>query len=599
MVNLVQIYIGKNLPTYIYDNIYQTLLMNNYDTFRLYVLIDSECVDMFKKSVSKLNINTDSVKCISLNSTCENIEKYKEYTKKFKVDRFRDNFWLSTTMRFFYMEEFMSIYNISNMFHIENDVMLYEDLRLLGQSKDLWMVQDSVDRVIPSIMYIPNITSLMSLNNHILNETKNSDTFLNDMALLGSYKNKKHFPIDFDSDSEFIYDGAAIGQYLGGVDPRNLAVSDNEELKMVRNPSKGFINETSDFKINKDMTFFRKSMFIDFIDESKNLDLMYGVYKGIIKRVVNIHVHSKQLCQFSSVFDIKYDDIITGDRVLSLCDVVFTTDNILSYHKGVVIKNKIVMNENLNIEDVNEMLLGIKKPVVKIFVYTHILGIFEKYILSRISPHVKLVLYLHNSDHKLESIIENKNVVRVYSQNPSITHPSVRLLPIGVANSMFRHGNLLELYNVMSNEYKNRKTKDVYININPATYNYRQVVIDEFQKGGVIMSKSGIPFKEYLEELSKHNFCLCVRGNGYDTHRFWESLYVKTVPVIINNRFTDMQGFVDNLKKLGVPFYEIKEESLDIIVEKYFKYEFFNDDLYNTFSFSDSYLLHIDYYNYI
>ena len=55
------------------------------------------------------------------------------------------------------------------------------------------------------------------------------------MILLGKYPNKKHFNIFIDNQSKYIFDGAAIGQFLGGVDPKNLPVSKNETLKIVRN----------------------------------------------------------------------------------------------------------------------------------------------------------------------------------------------------------------------------------------------------------------------------------------------------------------------------------------------------------------------------
>jgi len=54
---------------------------------------------------------------------------------------------------------------------------------------------------------------------------------------------------------------------------------------------------------------------------------------------------------------------------------------------------------------------------------------------------------------------------------------------------------------------------------------------------------------------------LCARGNGLDTHRFWESLYLGVIPVIINNEYTNSDAFTTNLKDLGVPFVEIRNLS--------------------------------------
>jgi hypothetical protein len=37
---------------------------------------------------------------------------------------------------------------------------------------------------------------------------------------------------------------------------------------------------------------------------------------------------------------------------------------------------------------------------------------------------------------------------------------------------------------------------------------------------------------DYLEELRRHRFSLAPPGNGLDTHRAWESLYLGTLPLV-------------------------------------------------------------------
>jgi putative cell wall-binding protein len=91
---------------------------------------------------------------------------------------------------------------------------------------------------------------------------------------------------------------------------------------------------------------------------------------------------------------------------------------------------------------------------------------------------------------------------------------------------------------------------------------------------------SGKTYIQYLRELSTYKFCLCIRGNGIDTHRFWESLYLGVVPVIINNNTTNSSNFVKYLKRLNIPFYEIVNDNLDNICTKYTN-DFFNEKLYN------------------
>ena len=47
-------------------------------------------------------------------------------------------------------------------------------------------------------------------------------------------------------------------------------------------------------------------------------------------------------------------------------------------------------------------------------------------------------------------------------------------------------------------------------------------------------------FETYISELNDSFFCLSPNGNGVDCHKTWESIYLKTIPVItesINIKF--------------------------------------------------------------
>ena len=42
----------------------------------------------------------------------------------------------------------------------------------------------------------------------------------------------------------------------------------------------------------------------------------------------------------------------------------------------------------------------------------------------------------------------------------------------------------------------------------------------------------------YLKALMAHKFAICPEGNGTDTHRFWECLYLKTIPICLKSPVT-------------------------------------------------------------
>ena len=47
------------------------------------------------------------------------------------------------------------------------------------------------------------------------------------------------------------------------------------------------------------------------------------------------------------------------------------------------------------------------------------------------------------------------------------------------------------------------------------------------------------PFAEYLKDLRASYLCLSPAGDGIDTHRTWESLYLGTVPVVTRSVLTE------------------------------------------------------------
>lgn len=172
-----------------------------------------------------------------------------------------------------------------------------------------------------------------------------------------------------------------------------------------------------------------------------------------------------------------------------------------------------------------------------IFVYTYGLDMF----LERIYPLLNnsFVLMTHNSDYeinsKYERYLNEGKIKRWYSQNVNFEHAKLISVPIGVANSQWEHGNL-ELLDKIRNENL-PKTNLVYKNFDVKTSIGRRL--------GVLERTQHIPFtrgrsqEEYLKDIATSKFNICPMGNGIDTHRMWESIYLGSIPIVqdcINNR---------------------------------------------------------------
>ena len=625
-ISLVHVHVGTSLPRCLLDSLYQTLLINGYKT-RIYVILSDNLVDEFQGSLDRFNLgyytkdefyfrNLVQVVPLSvLEMKCSGDHNFTQYktliNERFGgMGSFRDGFWISTTSRFYYLATFMEMFSVDQVFHIENDIMMYESFDKLYEyisdnvnnvdkdkvnnvDKDkvnkvnrICMVEDAPGRVIPSLLFIPNVRSLVDLTQFITNRLSSSKTFINDMDILGSFENKWCLPID--PNGEIIFDGAAMGQYLGGVDYKNVlgnvdynCLTREQQLVVYNNPTRTFVNETCTVK--PDNYRFSKCKVVS-DNTSVPVRIPIVCANGTIPntKIANLHIHSKQLYQFSSVCDLAYDDIVSGDRVLSLCDFVLLTPEIHAFHKNIekyardiiVIKNF----TNVNIELLNGYFVDFCRSsgrgYVKLFLYTHMLDHFIHWVFPGLDRSIQYVFYLHNSDHAVtdrhKELLTSDIVRHVYAQNidTTLNLDKITLLPIGIANSMWGHGDILELYKTLSETYMFGKTGSIYVNINPRTYAYRAEVLAKIKDRGEFVLASSKPYPEYLRELASYRFCLCLRGNGIDTHRFWESLYLGVIPVILNNRTTACKNFTRFMKRLNIPFYEIMEDDLDIAFRK-------------------------------
>lgn len=166
---------------------------------------------------------------------------------------------------------------------------------------------------------------------------------------------------------------------------------------------------------------------------------------------------------------------------------------------------------------------------MKFFVKTDFVGKFEQNIL----PHLKnkFYLYCHNSDLDSPSslnLLDHPLLIHCFSQNVNCIHPKLSSIPIGIANSHWPHGDIEVLKNIQSLNIK--KNNLVYCNF--STESNSQERAECIKHAGQFNKHEKKPFKEYLEDIAKSFFCISPNGNGTDCHRNWESLYLKTIPIV-------------------------------------------------------------------
>jgi hypothetical protein len=286
-INIVLVSVG-NFQEYILDNIHQLIRLGHEN---IWVLTNSRFFERFSEYTCK-------IKLIAIELLDDSFRFYENS----KLDkRFREGFWTLTSLRFFYIYEFMRVYNISNVIHLENDVLIYYHCDTIIERFDktyVYLPFDTYSRNIASIMFIPSASVFKSVLDHYDFNTNDMENFSNIMKVTGLIRNLPIFigndlfvnsystssdeysfvTSNFERFGGFIFDAAAIGQYLGGVDPRNIS-----------GDSTGFVNETCIIKYNT-YSFVWK-----LIDDIKR---PFIIIDGNKIPIFNLHIHSKNLLRF-------------------------------------------------------------------------------------------------------------------------------------------------------------------------------------------------------------------------------------------------------------------------------------------------------------
>ena len=163
-------------------------------------------------------------------------------------------------------------------------------------------------------------------------------------------------------------------------------------------------------------------------------------------------------------------------------------------------------------------------------------------------------LLTHNSDINITSgNYDNAktlqpNLRRWYAQNLNCNDEMMRVLPIGLANPKWAHGDQ-SVFKKIQQENLNKNTIldvnfDIYTNLLE-----RQKCLDLV---GLPM-RDRLPFDDHLRQIASSFFCISPNGNGLDCHRHWEAFYLKTVPIVTHSVFTE------KLKDLGLPVVILKD----------------------------------------
>jgi len=173
---------------------------------------------------------------------------------------------------------------------------------------------------------------------------------------------------------------------------------------------------------------------------------------------------------------------------------------------------------------------------------------------------VSHILVTHNNLQPItEKYIDkvSENIMCWFAQNLDIKSEIEKLkaLPLGIEN-------IRTYSNGVTSHFENKIVKsnmDIKQNLILSSFAPHTNIVIREKPAEVVKKISFIDIstypdhKTYIQNLSTYKFNICPSGAGIDTHRFWESLIVKSIPVVKRNNLNT------HFENHGIPMLVLNE----------------------------------------
>ena len=548
---------------------------------------------------------------------------------------FRDGFWLKTLERLFVLEQFWRAHPRDDVFHAELDQLLFRCDRLLDSLRSsggpaVYLPFHTSEVAVASVLYCNSQAGLGSL----IDFARSTVSLTSEMALLARWAGKnptlvsalptlsdvvvhgrREFTNNFvlpPPELEGIVDAAQLGQWVGGVDPRNVAITEQPRNKFVDPLHPQILSES----VLRDMR-------LSFSGESG--DLSCGVGGGELRPLYNLHLHSK-----IHPYLLRSDPTLAGlvEQSNGSARIAFpgTRSVQVKYHVSTELASGHRDPSRLLRIIVALVPLGLRRPLRPVLKAAS--GFWSS--LRRLAAPRSLVRALYSllrlrpssqpflsgdgfrsiadhvfeangsrvkpavvSDHstvfcettELESFLErmrmdkprgvtllagnsdlgfdeamakgckSAGVKTVFAQNLEGRFSGVRPLPLGLENKWrLRNGyprDFLRARGKIGGKLF-RVAWSFDTETNPAVRRPARSVLEIAEVADHIGLVSP---RAHRNALAKYAFVACPPGNGIDTHRAWEALYLKCVPILLGSASSSY------FKEMGLPVLVVEDYS--------------------------------------
>ena len=202
----------------------------------------------------------------------------------------------------------------------------------------------------------------------------------------------------------------------------------------------------------------------------------------------------------------------------------------------------------------------------------------DLFIQLKKSKHLmNIKLITHQSDIPITKKLFNQKpscIAEWFAVNVDHKDKNLHSLPLGIANNFQKKYFYKEDIKIFDDLFITNAEAKMYLNFQKNTNLKERSQLYSFfaSKDWVDIDEPNLSIKDYEKKLNNSTFVLCPWGNGIDTHRIWESLYMGKIPI------TKYHHTFSNFDKLPILFVEnykqVDKNLLSDFINKYDRNEY-------------------------
>lgn len=507
--------------------------------------------------------------------------------------QFRGGFWLKSLERIFVLEQFLAFSGRTQVFHAELDQLLFRVDRLihalegLGQ-KGVFFPFHNSERAVASVFYCNDLDSLSG----ITKSASTGDVFPNEMVLLARWAGQNPdrvfaLPTIADlyatrrrelpgglrtlssSQTGGFVDAAQIGQWVAGIDPRNVPIRQRPFNRFVDYSDGDLLSavELRGLELNLDQKTRVLSSKFEGSEETP---------------VYNLHIHSKIHPWLGSQSG-NIEILLSRLKDAEATSIPGSRAAQLFYFFKQLLVSLLFRPHRLLIRSISILLLRLRiRPGSNPFVSGDGFRSFSNHVWEKGKPSFNpnrvragdvvfcegdelrgfeqigipkikfpFVLVLGNSDANHDSetlkIVNHPMVGGVFAQNLMQRVRGAQVLPIGLENA-WRANNGNPLAFITGRFFPRTRSPRIMWTFTIET----NVTVRTKTANSLLRTKSAdflgkLSPREHRQALARYAFVACPPGNGLDTHRVWEAMYLGCIPIILRSHLTE------EYERLGLP----------------------------------------------